>query len=874
MPTPATPKVPARATPPEPSGLSAGTTFRFLLLITALLGASVFVYNLVYLALAPGADRAQEVYEQCSAAAGRTGGNGAFLDSFLTCTAEYERTKAPWVLAGIALLLALAGLLYWADPKVHVRRHDLTAFAPEADAEQAALVARLHELVTEAGLPRPPRFLLRLSSREATAHAFGRAGWYAVVLDAGFVTLFRADPARFRAVLLHELAHLRNRDTDIECLTRSLTWAFLPLGVLPLAVGLIGSPPQDTLGVGLRAAVLLGLVFLTSQAVLRVREYGADARAASWVAREDLVTALEVADDGRPWWKALHGHHPTKDQRIRMVHHQERLFRIGFWECCAAGVAAMSASSGLLILWWLTAHEADPLNSRWAAALVVSPAIAAVIGLGAWRTPRSGRPVRDTVFPALGLTAGLVLGRPLAVDRGVGAVSPWPPTFEGMADVLWALALAVMLVLFVRWAAQSSAAWGAPTAPRRRLWAVGWAAASLILSVVITLWMVLTDTADWLDTIEEGVRADHRTVAQVAPAGPYWLWSAVQHPLILRFAQWTPLVLALVVVWALPLAAPLQPPPQSATAGRNTADTAAGGRSTWPFVVVLTCLAATAAFLGGTLVSRLLIHSGISERTRTTDGFLLAFTHGNLVVAMFLQGLVAVSTAAWLRPRHGRMAVLYGLMAAFLTGCLVTAVLFGGVLAAGCVDALALRPAACSGISVPLVRNTLMRILVGGTACSLLAITVGGVAWAVRRRGLPESPRPVVQAAAEGRLTARRVGLVALLLAGSVTVFACTTDKTDRSFGPPPDGLEEVRSACQHYDELLGSLDALTTPEVHTHLDEASQLAVRGGEPALALTFMEHFKAALEGDSAAFETHGERIHQTCGAAGVVLVNLP
>ncbi|KOU29274.1 hypothetical protein ADK53_32860 [Streptomyces sp. WM6373] len=874
MPTPATPKVPARATPPEPSGLSAGTTFRFLLLITALLGASVFVYNLVYLALAPGADRAQEVYEQCSAAAGRTGGNGAFLDSFLTCTAEYERTKAPWVLAGIALLLALAGLLYWADPKVHVRRHDLTAFAPEADAEQAALVARLHELVTEAGLPRPPRFLLRLSSREATAHAFGRAGWYAVVLDAGFVTLFRADPARFRAVLLHELAHLRNRDTDIECLTRSLTWAFLPLGVLPLAVGLIGSPPQDTLGVGLRAAVLLGLVFLTSQAVLRVREYGADARAASWVAREDLVTALEVADDGRPWWKALHGHHPTKDQRIRMVHHPERLFRIGFWECCAAGVAAMSASSGLLILWWLTAHEADPLNSRWAAALVVSPAIAAVIGLGAWRTPRSGRPVRNTVFPALGLTAGLVLGRPLAVDRGVGAVSPWPPTFEGMADVLWALALAVMLVLFVRWAAQSSAAWGAPTAPRRRLWAVGWAAASLILSVVITLWMVLTDTADWLDTIEEGVRADHRTVAQVAPAGPYWLWSAVQHPLILRFAQWTPLVLALVVVWALPLAAPLQPPPQSATAGRSTADTAAGGRSTWPFVVVLTCLAATAAFLGGTLVSRLLIHSGISERTRTTDGFLLAFTHGNLVVAIFLQGLVAVSTAAWLRPRHGRMAVLYGLMAAFLTGCLVTAVLFGGVLAAGCVDALALRPAACSGISVPLVRNTLMRILVGGTACSLLAITVGGVAWAVRRRGLPESPRPVVQAAAEDRLTARRVGLVALLLAGSVTVFACTTDKTDRSFGPPPDGLEEVRSACQHYDELLGSLDALTTPEVHTHLDEASQLAVRGGEPALALTFMEHFKAALEGDSAAFETHGERIHQTCGAAGVVLVNLP
>lgn len=357
--------------------------------------------------------------------------------------------------------------------------------------------------------------------------------------------------------------------------------------------------------------------------------------------------------------------------------------------------------------------------------------------------------------------------------------------------------------------------------------------------------------------------------------GPYWLWSAVQHPLLLRFAEWTPLVLALVVVWALPLAAHLQPAPRSATARGSTAETAAGARSTWPFVVVLSCLAATAAFLGGTLVSRLLIHSGIAERTRTMDGFLLAFTHGNLVAAMFLQGLVAVSTAALLVPRHGPMAALHGLTAAFLAGCLVTAVLFGGVLAASCVDALALRPAACGGVSVPFVRNTLMRILVGGTACSLLAITAGGTALAVRRRGRPDSPpRPVAKAATEGRLTARRGGLTALLLAGSVTVFACTTDKTDRTFGPPPGGLEEVRSACQHYDELLGSLDALTTAEVHTRLDEAGQLAVRGGEPALALAFMEHFKAAPEGDSAAFETYGERIHQTCGAAGVVLVNLP
>ncbi|MFD2120549.1 M48 family metalloprotease [Streptomyces cirratus] len=799
-------------------------------------------------------------------------------DYFLTCTAEFERTKAPWALAGVASLLALAGC---STGRTHTCTYAGTTWSP-SPRKQTPKTPPSYATCTNWS-PRPActaaRFFLRRSSSSVTAHAFGRAGWYAVVLDAGLVTRFRADPARLRALVLHELAHLRNRDTGIECLTRSLTWAFLPLGVLPLAAAaLIGTAPGDALGVGLRAAVLLGLVFLSSRAVLRAREHGADVRAASWDGvREDLLTAIAAAGDiPHPWWKRSLGFHPTTEQRRRIVHHPDRLFRTGFWECFAAGLAAMSAGSGFLILWWLTAHEADPLNSRWAAALVISPAVVAVVGLGAWRTAaRSDHRIRDRVFPALGLAVGLVLGRPLAVDSGMAAPLPRLASSGAAAAALWALCLAFVLVLFEWWAAQAAAAWGAPVAPRRAGWALGWVAASLILSVVIASWMVLTDAADWLGTVAEGVRADHEAVAQVAPAGPYWLWSAVHHPMQLRFAQWTPLILALVLVWAVPLAARLRPAPRSAKTRGSAAQRRAEALSGWPLVVAVASTAATAAFVGGTLVSRLLIHSGIPERTRTMDGFLLAFTHGNFVVAMLVQGFVALATAALLVRRHGITAALYGLMAAFVTGCLVTAVFFGGVLAAGCVDALALRPAACGGISLPLVRNTLLRILVGGTACSLIMVTTGAVVLGVRRRLRSEAPsRPVVGAAAEGRITARRVGLTALLLAGSVTLFACTTDTTDRSFGVPTGGGEEVRSACRQYDELLGSLDTLTTAEVHTRLGKASQSAVQGGDPALALAFMEHFKAALEGDSAAFKEHGDRINQTCAAAGVVLVNLP
>ena len=96
----------------------------------------------------------------------------------------------------------------------------------------------------------------------------------------GLVTRQLADPPAFRAVVRHELAHLRNRDVDLTYATVSLWYAFLLVGVLPFALVVCGR------GQSTRSSPWAGgcsrspaLVYLTRNAVLRAREVFADVRA-------------------------------------------------------------------------------------------------------------------------------------------------------------------------------------------------------------------------------------------------------------------------------------------------------------------------------------------------------------------------------------------------------------------------------------------------------------------------------------------------------------------------------------------------------------------------------------------------------------------
>jgi Zn-dependent protease with chaperone function len=374
-------------TRPDPFALPAQTGARFLLMIVSTLGTSLFAFNVVYLNRVPGVTVQMQ---RCAAQPERPSAGadpGALADAYVACMAPYARDQVLWITAGVALLLLTALAIYWVMPTWRVRRHHLTPLTADAGPE---LAAELAELTWRAGLRHPPEFLIG-TRPGAGGVAFGRLGRRRVQLDAGLVTMFVTDRPGFRAVVLHELAHLRNGDVDWTYLTIAMWWSFVAVALVPLGLVLLDEP-ATIVDVGWRLAVLLALVFLTRNALLRSREIYADVRAARWSGDGSLQRLLTRSgtlgsqverhrpDTGRARgaWAALVAAHPEPGARLAAVADPRPLFRPGFWEALGAGLALAIADEHVRTYIWLLSGSTDPLTTRWVTALVFAPLLAGV----------------------------------------------------------------------------------------------------------------------------------------------------------------------------------------------------------------------------------------------------------------------------------------------------------------------------------------------------------------------------------------------------------------------------------------------------------------------------------------------------------------
>ncbi|CAM5305805.1 hypothetical protein SALBM311S_08552 [Streptomyces alboniger] len=72
-------------------------------------------------------------------------------------------------------------------------------------------------------------------------------------LNQGLLIKGRQDPEFLRTIVLHELAHVRNRDVDVTYLTVALALAFVPLGLVPLGVALAGTDAHTSSSAGEQA---------------------------------------------------------------------------------------------------------------------------------------------------------------------------------------------------------------------------------------------------------------------------------------------------------------------------------------------------------------------------------------------------------------------------------------------------------------------------------------------------------------------------------------------------------------------------------------------------------------------------------------------
>ena len=177
-------------------------------------------------------------------------------------------------LIGLVIAFAITGASYWYSDRIAIK----AARAVEVDAQSAP---ELHQMVSSlaqtAGLPTPRVYLS--PSPQPNAFATGRnPANSAVAVTEGL--LANCPPNEVRAVLAHELAHIRNRDILIGSIAAAIATAISLLANMALFAGMFGGSDDED-GPGAGSMLIMALVApmaagLLQMAVSRSREFDAD----------------------------------------------------------------------------------------------------------------------------------------------------------------------------------------------------------------------------------------------------------------------------------------------------------------------------------------------------------------------------------------------------------------------------------------------------------------------------------------------------------------------------------------------------------------------------------------------------------------------
>ena len=400
----------------------------------------------------------------------------ALLQAY-ACRSGAERVAGLWILAGIGMLALLAGAIYCAQPWWYQRRMYLVILTAEG---APAVLRRLEQLRQRTGTG-PVSWLFQPSNRRMSAFAFGRFRRHFVAVSGGAVVMAVRQPAAFDAVILHELAHIRNRDVNQTYLAIAIWRAFVLAALLPLA-GLLAfsQVPVSVPRVLWRVAVLTLTVYLLRNSVLRSREFGADARVRELDPDTVLGTVLAGLPPrrGRRVWH-LGWSHPSGQERAAALADPEPLYRCGFWDGLAIGlIAAIGAAATQNIVYIpITGSLDGVLISTGLFALFCGPAVAVAIWRKQFLAPETVTPRGWTVGLGLGigLAVGPVIELSAVLDQGLAPDSLRPAAIGLLA--VWIGLVTLTFVSFPVWIGYWADAWqqrSGRTAPRVPLAADCW----------------------------------------------------------------------------------------------------------------------------------------------------------------------------------------------------------------------------------------------------------------------------------------------------------------------------------------------------------------------------------------------------------------
>ena len=725
----------------NPFAFPSDTAFRFGLLVAAVLGANLYTWQWI-----ASTTRRSEVLAGVSDClrispvhATSTEQFTAATDAFSACVDGVYRYQVWWMLGGTAALLLAAAAIMLAAPVWITRRRKLR---PLTSADAPAVVEEVAKLAREQDLD-PPRLYWNPLDASAGGLAFGHPGRYSIAIGGGLVVKHVTDPPAFRAVVRHELAHIRNRDVGITYFTIAVWYAFLLVAVLPFLITLLDD--RDTLtNVTARLAVLALLVYLTRNAVLRSREVYADLRAS---VPDGPGGALRRILEGLPRLRAdplsrLRSVHPEPHRRLAALDDTRPLFPLGAVVAFAAGLTATIAFDSVVTL--LTSFVSDPFDLHFLAGIVLVPLAAGVVGVAIWREAfaahAEGREPASPWVDALAFAAGFALGPELSLDRIVTVTGETTllRELDSLDGLIWAGVLVTGLVLIVAWFRTSASWWVRALGGRRPVLAqtagmlVGGAALTLFTAIFTTV----RELRDSLAISRAASALEHQQVDAQTWAVPERVWQFVLDGELLVIAQKPYLVPVFALLVLFPFAA--------AFARRGPLDAPwafldPGGRLRTPPLALRPLLPLAIGALAGlgflvlAVLIRLYMHYGVSAETRAMDATLLSFFVSMVSLAILVQ-LVAGAAGAW----HGGLVGALG--ASFVAGCFGWLGIVGGPAAGGCVTPLSLNPGPCawtveSTFSLHVFQQLIAQGAIAGLAGGLVVV---GVKALLRRKPAQE----------------------------------------------------------------------------------------------------------------------------------------
>ena len=737
----------------NPFAFPSDTTFRFLLLIAAIVGVSLLAFDWLY---GQFADLRAEAAALLACSAGLPTdptqvATDAQLVAFRSCLAAVNGTRLDAVLVGVVALVIGGGVAYGIAVARLRRRYRVL---DRADAPE--LVAQIDALAGEIGVEPAPGLRWQPLDRRALGLAFGQPGHRELALTGGLVPLTVRDPAAFRAIVLHELAHLRNGDVDLSYYAIGIFRAVLVLAILPFALALLRtllSDPGTVFSFVWRFTVLLPLVYVIRSGILRAREHDADLRASTL--EPEIRRVLASARDHTPSkLRRLIAWHPSAARRVAVIDDPSPLLHLGVLDAFGVGIVGSLAYEEVATLVGYFGFES--FTTRALSGLAFGPLVGIIVALGVWRQTfaflATGRgPVR-VAWLGLALAAGLFVGQRLSLLTAISDDSvilrPDPAPFY----VWLALIVTVGALLFAAWLVAASRMW-LPVATRLRSptraslpVALGAAALVTIAIAVFEIVVASRQAVEAVVTTPSDILAAIRVV--VPDVGPEALFRLVLSPEVQLIIQ-QPLVIGFFVIlvlvpWA---AAPFYakvPPIPVASWGALDAGAEPPSVDRPELHARWAVASGLVAGLGIAVVTVLLfgaLHAAVDAPTRATLEFQYALAFWLICVTLGAQ-VVAGAAAGARAPRFG---TLHGVLAGLIAGLAGTVVVGIADSTSGCVPALAVIGERSCGAPVEIGYLNLFAavyLTIGVVAAGVAAAIAAGIRWFVLTRRAPVPPLP------------------------------------------------------------------------------------------------------------------------------------